>query len=287
MKEKPLSKGEECLMLLVLLFVLGSSSLFLQQILKEQVSYYAFDLDYYQKETFRQLHLSTDNLQKIREYIKKSSVSTGEMIAVMMLEHEFELQKTEISKEMLLEASDRIRFWKHYHLKEWKEMAEVYEALFGEKKSFPAMDSTSRFSYGDSWMMERTYGGSRGHEGCDIFPEENIRGKYQIRAAEDGVIEKIGWLPLGGYRIGIRTRTGCYHYYAHMESYAEEMAEGREVKRGELLGFMGDSGYGEEGTVGQFDVHLHFGIYLSIRGEEISINPYWVLKDAELRDDSV
>ena len=45
---------------------------------------------------------------------------------------------------------------------------------------------------------------------------------------------------------------------------------------------MGDSGYGEEGTVGQFDVHLHFGIYINDNdGNEISINPYHILKALE------
>ena len=38
---------------------------------------------------------------------------------------------------------------------------------------------------------------------------------------------------------------------------------------------MGDSGYGEEGTVGRFDVHLHLGIYSWDTGEEISVNPYF------------
>ena len=42
---------------------------------------------------------------------------------------------------------------------------------------------------------------------------------------------------------------------------------------------MGDSGYGPEGTTGQFAVHLHVGIYVDDEtGSEISINPYWVLK---------
>ena len=52
---------------------------------------------------------------------------------------------------------------------------------------------------------------------------------------------------------------------------------------GELLGFMGDSGYSAiEGTVGNFDVHLHVGMYLRTdHYEELSVNPYWVLKYLE------
>ena len=44
---------------------------------------------------------------------------------------------------------------------------------------------------------------------------------------------------------------------------------------------MGDSGYGEEGTRGQFAVHLHVGIYIYINDEEISVNPYYVLQSLE------
>ena len=49
-----------------------------------------------------------------------------------------------------------------------------------------------------------------------------------------------------------------------------------------MLGYMGDSGYGEEGTVGQFAVHLHFGIYIQTAdGQEVSVDPYWILKGLE------
>ena len=46
---------------------------------------------------------------------------------------------------------------------------------------------------------------------------------------------------------------------------------------------MGDSGYGPEGTRGKFDVHLHVGIYVYQEGEEISLNPYYVLQTLEDR----
>ena len=48
-----------------------------------------------------------------------------------------------------------------------------------------------------------------------------------------------------------------------------------------MLGFMGDSGYGEEGTTGQFPVHLHLWIYAFENGKEISVNPYYLLRALE------
>ena len=79
----------------------------------------------------------------------------------------------------------------------------------------------------------------------------------------DGVIEKIGWLEMGGWRIGVRAPGGAYLYYAHLYDYAGDFKEGDRVKAGELIGYMGDTGYGKtEGTRGNFDVHLHVGIYI-------------------------
>ena len=60
-----------------------------------------------------------------------------------------------------------------------------------------------------------------------------------------------------------------------------DIREGDTVKAGQLLGFMGDSGYGPEGTKGEFDVHLHLGIYSWGTGEEISVNPYYLLRSLE------
>ena len=58
---------------------------------------------------------------------------------------------------------------------------------------------------------------------------------------------------------------------------------GDKVKAGSLLGYMGDSGYGkQENTVGNFAVHLHLGIYIRTdHYEELSVNPYWILKYLE------
>ncbi len=109
---------------------------------------------------------------------------------------------------------------------------------------------------------------------------ENKRGLYPVVSMTDGVITNLGWLEKGGYRIGITTEAGTYYYYAHLDSYAN-IEEGMEVKAGELLGYMGDSGYGEEGTTGKFDVHLHVGIYFYEDGSEVSVNPYHLLKFLE------
>lgn len=164
------------------------------------------------------------------------------------------------------------------------------EAVEHDMVYFPVPESsydTKRYavSFTDSWMESRNFGGGRSHEGCDIMAAFNERGHYPVVSISDGRVEKMGWLKLGGYRIGIRSPGGVYFYYAHLSDYAPGIEVGDEVLAGELLGFMGDTGYSEtEGTTGYFPVHLHVGIYLNDKdGKERSYNPYPFLKELESR----
>ena len=120
------------------------------------------------------------------------------------------------------------------------------------------------------------------HEGCDLFGRISESGFYPVISMTSGTVAKIGWLPLGGYRIGIRASHGGYFYYAHLASYEKNFQIGEPVKAGQILGYMGDTGYGEEGTAGKFPVHLHLGIYIDTQaGEELGVNPYYVLQAME------
>lgn len=151
---------------------------------------------------------------------------------------------------------------------------------------FPvAIDSniSEELYYVDSYGYERTYGGDRTHEGCDIMTVDNVRGQYPVVAVCDGTIEQMGWLELGGYRIGLKSESGVYYYYAHLHSYEAGIEEGMEVYAGQVIGYVGDTGYSKvEGTTGNFDVHLHFGIYLYDKDDnEYTVNPYYMLKELE------
>lgn len=125
--------------------------------------------------------------------------------------------------------------------------------------------------------------GSRRHEGCDIMGTKMPPGSYPVVSMTDGTVERMGWLEMGGWRVGIRAPHGAYVYYAHLYGYAEDLKEGDQVKAGDLLGYMGDTGYGKtEGTRGNFDVHLHVGLYIRTdHYEEMSVNPYWLLRYLE------
>ncbi len=192
---------------------------------------------------------------------------------------------------LCLVALDGIGIQKLMQISKEKGVLTTYEDPYKEIEKeavyFPVAESksddTKTWHYYDSFMAERTYGGERGHEGCDIMASYNHRGVYPVVSVCDGIIEKIGWLPMGGYRIGIRSESGVYYYYAHLSDYMKDYEPGEEIQAGEVIGFMGDTGYSEvEGTTGNFDVHLHFGIYLNDKdGDEYAIDPYKVLQKLE------
>lgn len=167
----------------------------------------------------------------------------------------------------------------------YEEYRQAFAAALADGRKFPVLVSPPEVmvSYEDSWGSARSYGGSRRHEGTDLMPAGSTksRGVIAVVSASDGVIEKKGWLKLGGYRLGIRAPHGAYYYYAHLDHYADGIREGADVRAGQIIGYMGDTGYGEEGTQGRFAVHLHFGIYITVNQQETGINPYRILKKME------
>lgn len=233
---------------------------------------------------FRSMKLG--NLADIYDSSQKIGCDPYELITCMMSYSGYNIDDDLINRydsEVFYEQKNTLIRW---YSADFTELCEAYEAVLRDIVYFPvakSQGSTPFISYENSWMNERTYGGERTHEGTDIMAGQDQRGLYPIISVSDGVIEKAGWLKLGGYRLGIRTESGAFIYYAHLHSYSEEFAEGDTVSAGEVLGLMGDTGYSEiEGTTGNFPVHLHFGIYLNdSEGNEISVNPYYVLQYLE------
>lgn len=218
--------------------------------------------------------------EEMESYIQKAE-DPGRDLGIYWLETKFgyETFPWQISGETFQEREKRWKRNPSYEL-----YRNTCRAIWNTVKYFPIPESEKpgrKFvSFADSWMEERNYGGKRGHEGTDLMAGENVRGLYPIISITDGTVAKIGWLEKGGNRIGIWTEAGAYFYYAHLDSYAN-LKVGDQVKAGQLLGFMGDTGYGEAGTKGMFPVHLHLGIYIYPDGTEMSINPYAILKYAE------
>ncbi len=245
-------------------------------------------------EEFRKMEFSEESIEYLKEnkeYMEKDRDDDRdnteeipaewiEYITAAMIKSGFSLTQTE-----QLDNDGSKEF--SYEEKLFEQINEQYKMIFDDLKYFPIGEDVvgeESISYDNSWYGVRTYGGERVHEGTDIMTSNNVRGYFPVYSMTDGIVEKKGWLRLGGWRIGIRAPSGGYFYYAHLYNYADNLEEGDEVRAGQLLGYVGDSGYSEiEGTVGNFDVHLHLGIYIKdkISGQEISINPYWVLRFLE------
>jgi peptidoglycan LD-endopeptidase LytH len=144
-----------------------------------------------------------------------------------------------------------------------------FETLKLDKHAFP-VPLHANYSYRSTWGDRRGWGGLRIHEGTDIFASYGVG----VKATSYGTVETKGWNEYGGWRIGIRDIDGNYHYYAHLNGFEKGIEKGSVVQPGEIIGYVGSSGYGPKGTAGKFPPHLHYGIYKDNGRTEWSYDPY-------------
>ncbi len=119
------------------------------------------------------------------------------------------------------------------------------------------------YSHYDDFGASRSYGFRRSHLGNDLMGYIGT----PIVAVEGGTVESIGWNQYGGWRLGIRSNDGKRsYYYAHLRKdrpYAQDIGIGARVKAGQVIGYMGMTGYSVKENVNGMNVpHLHFGMQL-------------------------
>lgn len=272
---------------ILLIFMLVTGILFIEEKIQELLKYSDFTEDINETDAFRANDISLENQNTIKEYAEKNSLDYVSLLSAGFYMSELDLASKTLTPKDLSLYETALRELKTDKSDAFDALLASMKAIWSDVTYFPVPVSETNekatVTFSNSWMFERNFGGTRGHEGTDIMAAINKRGYYPILSMTDGTIENIGWLTKGGYRIGIRSTNGGYFYYAHLYDYAEDFKVGDIVQAGEIIGFMGDSGYGSiEGTVGKFDVHLHVGIYIKTKNNaELSINPYWVLKSLE------
>ena len=175
------------------------------------------------------------------------------------------------SPEQLL--GDLYKYYDYYH--------EAYEAVLGgmlgsfsiEKdgqqipayglKAFSPIAAGYSYSHSDDFGNKRSFGFARKHLGHDMMGSLGT----PIVAVEGGIVEALGWNRYGGWRIGIRSfDSKRYYYYAHLQKdhpFADGLEVGDTVQAGDLIGFMGRTGYSDTENVNNIEtVHLHFGMQL-------------------------
>lgn len=160
----------------------------------------------------------------------------------------------------------------------------TFQEKYGIKAFLPIAKNYSYTHY-DDFGNSRSYGFKRKHLGNDLMGNIGT----PIIAVESGTIEHLGWNQYGGWRIGIRSfDKKRYYYYAHLRKnhpYAAGLKEGSTVKAGDVIGYLGMTGYSTKENVNNINVpHLHFGIQLifdesQVEGNnEIWINVYNIIE---------
>ncbi|MEK6303531.1 MAG: M23 family metallopeptidase [Acidobacteriota bacterium] len=92
---------------------------------------------------------------------------------------------------------------------------------------------------------------SRIHQALDIMAPQGT----PVLASADGRV-KLFTSDRGGTMIYVTDPSGLYvYYYGHLQRYADGMYDGKQVRRGEVIGYVGDTG-----NAGAGNFHLHFGI---------------------------
>ena len=152
-------------------------------------------------------------------------------------------------------------------------------------KAFSPIAAGYGYSHCSDFGVSRSFGFKRKHLGNDLMGGLGT----PIVAVEGGVVEALGWNRYGGWRIGIRSfDSKRYYYYAHLQKdhpFAKDLEVGDIVCAGDLIGFMGRTGYSDRENVNNIEmVHLHFGMQLIFDesqkecNSEIWINVYDIVR---------
>ena len=152
-------------------------------------------------------------------------------------------------------------------------------------KAFSPIAAGYGYSHCDDFGVARSFGFKRKHLGNDLMGGLGT----PIVAVEGGVVEALGWNRYGGWRVGIRSfDSKRYYYYAHLQKdkpFAPGLQVGDLVQAGDLIGFMGRTGYSDKENVNNIEtVHLHFGLQLIFDekqkecNSEIWINVYDIVR---------
>lgn len=164
---------------------------------------------------------------------------------------------------------------------------------YGVKAFLPIANGYSFTHYND-FGNSRSYGFSRTHLGNDLMGSIGT----PIVAVESGIVKYIGWNQYGGWRIGIMSFDNTrYYYYAHLRKdhpYVLSLEEGDIVKAGDVIGYLGMTGYSLTENVNNINIpHLHFGMELIFdesqfdSADEIWINVYEIVEFLKCNKSSV
>lgn len=155
--------------------------------------------------------------------------------------------------------------------------SKTWKKVYGLKAFSPIAKGFPYSDY-DDFGSSRSYGYQRQHLGHDMMGQIGT----PIIAIESGYVEALGWNQYGGWRIGIRSfDKKRYYYYAHLRQnfpYALNLEEGSVVTAGDVIGYMGHTGYSTVENTNNIDtVHLHLGLQLIFdESQKEGNNEIWI-----------
>lgn len=153
----------------------------------------------------------------------------------------------------------------------------IFEDKYGLKAFLPIAKTFPYQHYAD-FGAARSYGYARPHLGHDMMAAVGT----PVIAIESGTVEIMGWNQYGGWRVGIRSfDKKRYYYYAHLRKdkpFHEELCEGKVVKAGDVIGYVGRTGYSPNENVNNIETsHLHVGLELIFdESQKECNNEIWV-----------
>lgn len=109
------------------------------------------------------------------------------------------------------------------------------------------------------------------HNGIDIIAPVWV----PVFSVSKGIVSDIGWDETDGWRLKIAAVGGTTFYYAHLNGYPSGLKQGQVVSRGQLIGYVGQTGSGQT----KDEAHLHFGMYQ----QKTAVNPFYYLKWWEMK----
>ena len=123
--------------------------------------------------------------------------------------------------------------------------------------------------------FDQPRGQERHHEALDIMAPKGT----PVRAVADGKVVKLFESKPGGTTLYQFDPSEQYaYYYAHLDKYADGIKEGMQLKRGDLIGYLGVTGNSDPNAP-----HLHFAVVALTPEKQwwkgTPVNPYPLLSD--------
>jgi len=122
--------------------------------------------------------------------------------------------------------------------------------LLASREMIVPVEGIARKALRDNFDERR---GKRPHEALDIMAPRGT----PVLAVDDGKVAKLFRSDAGGITVYQYDRDERFvYYYAHLDRYAKDLAEGQVLKRGQVLGYVGSTG-----NAPPHAPHLHFSIF--------------------------